>query len=76
MGQPYEKTSRDLPLKKLLFNNFIGGIAWGLGVTVGLSLIFALLGVLAQTIDFVPIIGTFASNVIDFILAHNPAIQK
>ncbi|HSA83458.1 MAG TPA: DUF5665 domain-containing protein [Patescibacteria group bacterium] len=75
MGQPYERTSKPLSFHKIILNNFIGGIAWGLGATVGISLVFALLGLLAKNIDFVPIIGTFISDIIAFTLTHNPANQ-
>lgn len=72
MDQPYEKASRDLPFKKLLWNNFIAGIAWALGATVGLSIIIALLTLISKNINFVPIVGTFISEVINFILKTNP----
>jgi hypothetical protein len=74
-AQPYENSSR-LPLKDILFNNFLGGMSWALGATIGLSIIFAALGIIAKNINFVPIVGSFASQVVDFVLAHNPSLQK
>jgi hypothetical protein len=73
--QPYEKSSKLRP-HEIVFNNFIGGISWGLGATVGVALVFALLSLIAQNINFVPIIGSFVSDIINFILATNPHLQK
>ena len=69
--QPYEKASK-LSAKEIIINNFFGGIAWALGATVGLSFIFILLSVLAKEVDLVPVIGSFVSHVINYILATNP----
>ena len=76
MDQPYEKVSQKLSMKKILWNNFIAGIAWALGATVGLSFIIALLGILVQNLNLVPIVGTFASQVIDFVLKNNQSLQR
>jgi len=73
--QPYENASK-LSKKEIFVNNFFGGIAWALGATVGLSLIFTLLGILAKNVNLVPIIGSFVSQVINFVLANNPNLHR
>ena len=73
--QPYENASK-LSKKQIILNNFFGGIAWALGATVGLSFIFILLGIIAKEINFVPFVGSFVSQVINFILANNPNFHK
>lgn len=73
--QPYEKAST-LTKKAIIINNFIGGIAWALGATVGISLIFALLALISHTINFIPIVGSFVSQIINFILTTNPNFHK
>jgi hypothetical protein len=74
-AQPYEKASRKLSYWEIIVNNFTGGIFWALGATVGLALIFTLLSLIAPYLDVIPIIGTFISDIIDFILATNPNFQ-
>lgn len=61
------------PLGKMLRDNFLGGIAWGLGVTVGLGVVFAILGFVISRIDFVPIIGGFFQQILPYL---NPGIPK
>ncbi|MCL6096571.1 MAG: DUF5665 domain-containing protein [Patescibacteria group bacterium] len=58
--------------KTIFIDNFIGGIAWALGATVGLALIVALLTIIAKNINFVPVVGNFVTGVIEFILSKNP----
>jgi len=69
--QPYERANV-LSKKQILINNFIGGIAWALGATVGLSLFFTLLSLIGKQVNLVPVVGSFVSQVINFILATNP----
>lgn len=74
-NQPYENSSK-LSRKEIVFNNFIGGIFWALGATVGISLLFALLGLLGKFINIVPFVGTFVSQIVSFVMDHNSTIQK
>ncbi len=74
--QPYKRASTDLPLKKILWNNFIAGVAWALGATIGISIIIALLSIFSHYVNFVPIVGGFVSKVIDFILQNNANLHK
>jgi hypothetical protein len=72
--QPYERASK-LSKNEIVINNFIGGIAWALGATVGLAFIFTILGLIAKNVNVVPVIGTFVSEIINFVLSHNPNLQ-
>jgi hypothetical protein len=76
--QPFENSSKYLPFPQIVLNNFIGGISWALGATVGLSLIIAILTLIIQNVNFnlIPVIGSFISNVINFVLANNPNFKK
>ncbi len=56
--------------KQIITNNFLGGVAWGIGVTIGLSLFFGILAFISTHINFVPIVGDFISNIIDYILTN------
>ena len=60
--------------KHIFTNNFIGGLAWGLGVTVGLTAFLALLTFIAAQIDIVPFVGDFIQNVINYILENSGQI--
>lgn len=56
----------------IFVNNFIGGIAWGLGATFGVSILIAILGFVASQANLVPIVGSFVSDIINFVLQDNP----
>jgi len=64
----YEHITRSR--KQIITNNFLGGLAWGIGVTFGLGLFIAFLLFIARNIDLVPIVGNFVSNVINYILQN------
>lgn len=70
----YEKVTRSI--KQIMFNNFIGGIAWAVGATIGFSFIIALLTILSKQINFVPFIGNFAAQVTNYVLQNNPQLIK
>jgi hypothetical protein len=72
--QPYERASK-LSQTEIIVSNFIGGLSWALGATVGLALIFTILGIIAKNVNVVPVIGTFVSEIINFVLSHNPNLQ-
>lgn len=73
--QRYEQTYKETR-KQIIINNFIGGVSWGLGATIGVAVIVALLTLIAKQIDVIPVIGTFVSDVINFVLQHNANFQK
>lgn len=62
--------------KEIFFNNFIGGIAWGLGATVGFSLVLAILGIIIKNVNLVPFVGSFVSDVLNFVISKNPALLR
>lgn len=68
--EPHEKVYRSKG--KIFVDNFTGGIAWGLGATVG----FAIIGFLISKIDLVPIVGDFITNVNEYILQKNPQLLR
>jgi hypothetical protein len=74
MGQPYEKAST-LSKKEIVFNNFLGGIFWSLGATIGLALIFTILTLIAKSVDLVPFVGEFVSDIIDFVMSRNANLR-
>lgn len=69
--QPYDKSSLRLPLGKIALNNFVGGIFWAVGVTIGFSLFIAILSLISDYINLIPIVGKFVSEIIDYVLSYN-----
>lgn len=67
--QKYEQaleTSR----KKIFVNNFLGGLAWALGSTIGLAIIASLLTFLLTKVDLIPVIGTYLAKLNAFMATH------
>jgi hypothetical protein len=58
--------------KKIFINNFIGGLAWAFGVTVGLSLVVAILTPILKHVNLIPSVGNFVANVMQFVVDRNP----
>lgn len=63
-------------VRQIFINNFIGGIAWGLGATVGLSLVIAIFGLILGKINLIPVVGEFVSQITSFVLKNNPHLLK
>lgn len=64
------------PKKQIFINNLIGGIAWGFGATIGLTLLFALLGLVLANVNLIPIVGSFVSETLKFVLQNNPELIR
>lgn len=62
--------------REIFVNNFIGGIAWALGATVGLAIIFMFLGIIVKNINLVPYVGSFVADVINFVISKNPHLVR
>jgi hypothetical protein len=58
--------------KHIFFNNFLGGIAWGLGATVGVSIFLAIVAFILSKINLIPYVGEFVSNIASYVLKDNP----
>lgn len=72
--EKYEGVKR--PFKDIILNNFLGGIAWGLGATVGVSIVIAILSLILKNINLVPFIGNFVSQITNYVLQNNPQLIK
>ena len=64
-----EQTSRSR--KQIFVNNFLGGIAWALGVTVGLALIITILTLILKNVNLIPVVGNFVADIIKFVIQKN-----
>lgn len=66
-------------IKNIIVNNFLGGLSWAVGVTVGFSLIIFILTTLLKNVNWIPFIGDFISNLTSYVLfnlQNNPQILK
>jgi len=64
------------PLRRIFINNFIGGVAWGLGATVGAAILLAILGFVFSQINLVPVVGSFVSQIVEFVVQNNSNLVK
>jgi hypothetical protein len=74
MAEKYEHVTKSK--KHIFLNNIIGGIAWGIGATIGVSIVLALITLFVRLINPVPIVGEFVANVYDYVQQNNPRIQE
>jgi len=58
--------------REIILNNFLGGIAWGLGATLGVSLFFAIFAFILNKVNLIPVIGSFVSDITRYVLQNNP----
>lgn len=65
MNEPNDRIYRSK--KEMMFNNFLGGISWGLGVTVGLSIIIAFLSFIGSKVNLIPVIGEFVASIVNYV---------
>ncbi|TXG76487.1 hypothetical protein E6Q11_04480 [Candidatus Dojkabacteria bacterium] len=63
--------------KEIISNNFLGGLAWGIGVTIGLAIFLAILAFIASRVDTVPLVGNYISDILNYLLQNGAQyIQK
>ena len=59
--------------RKLLWINFLAGLARGLGLTIGTAIVLTLLGSLLTQFLSVPIIGDFIRQLVEYVQSYqNP----
>ena len=49
---------------KILFDNFLGGFAWGLGSFIGLAILAVAAGYIFSKINLIPILGTWIAQIL------------
>ena len=62
---PYNHVTHSL--RRIIINNFMGGIAWGLGATIGLAIVLGILGVILGRINTIPLVGNFVIQIVKFV---------
>lgn len=51
-------------VRHTLFHNFLGGLAWGVGLTVGISVLAYGLTLIVKALGGIPFIGAWFANII------------
>lgn len=69
--EKHEEVSRK-PVKKIIVDNFIGGVAWGLGVTIGAAIIVALGGFILSQINLIPVVGELVREISEYVQNTSP----
>ncbi len=62
-------------LKRIIISNFVGGVSWGLGVTIGASLLLGILGYFASNIGIIPVVGKFVQDLLIFLNQNSPQMR-
>lgn len=47
----------DLSRKEIMFNNFLGGLAWGFGTAVGATIVVAVIGYILKSLGIFNALG-------------------
>lgn len=53
--------------KSIITNNLLGGVAWGIGATVGATMLLAILGFILSKFDTAPFVGDYVSQVARYV---------
>jgi hypothetical protein len=61
--------------KKMMFNNFLGGISWSIGVWIGTTVIIALFVFLLSKINLIPIVGDFVGRISEYVAKNGSQFQ-
>ena len=60
--------------RTMIWNNFIGGIAWSVGAWIGTTVIIEVIAYILSKMNYVPVVGTFVSEIVKFVAANNPQL--
>ncbi len=61
--QPHERVTTPVSKKQMIWNNFIGGLFWGIGTALGAILLLTILGFIVSRLNVIPFIGDFVAEV-------------
>ncbi len=71
--EQYEKVHRSS--KKMLLDNFLGGISWSLGVFVGGTIVIGAISLIFSKIDLIPVIGDFVAEITRYVQTHSQLVK-
>lgn len=60
-----ENVNTNMKKRIIIVNNFLGGLAWGLGSVIGATVIVAILIGLLRSVNFIPGLGDLTSQIME-----------
>lgn len=69
------KTVEQTKKKTIIVNNFLGGMAWGIGATLGFTFLIATLSFLADKVGVIPFIGEFIAEIVEYVVTKNAGLR-
>lgn len=72
--EPKDKVYRSR--KKMILDNFLGGLSWSLGVFIGGTIVVSILVFALSKVNLIPIIGDFISEITKNVLQNNSQLLK
>lgn len=59
---------------KMVFANFLSGMAWGLGTVIGATFVLAFLLFILSQLDTAPLIGDYISDILNYV--QNTSLKR
>lgn len=59
-------TNKTAKLSRVLIANFIGGMSWALGMTLGFSILVYILSLILNAVGGLPLIGNYLADIITY----------
>jgi hypothetical protein len=57
-------------MKNIIINNFIGGLSWAVGATLGISFIIFVLANIFRNANWIPFVGDLVVDITNYVLSN------
>jgi len=55
-----------MPIHKMIFRSFVGGIAWAAGASIGLTILVGLISYILKLLGGLPFIGEMVGQIVQY----------